>query len=1053
MPKGNRSGTSPRAVWEALEPRVLLSAASPLQVGTTVKGEITDAYVDNLYAFSAQANHVYTFQTILGSLSDTELALFDRDGVAELGYNDNVDDSDDYSSKITWAAPADGTFFISVGGYGNETGSYQLVANDVRTIAHAQNSGSLTLNDTLVGNLSDAGAHNTYSFQAQAGHRYAFQTGLRLLKDSYLTLLDHDGVTQLAYNDDINENDLSSRIVWRAPADGTYFISLGSFDYFGGDYKLAWTDLTTQSHATPLTIGQPLSGHADVASEANLYSFHASAGTRYNFRMAIDSNGGVMQLLDSQGNALLTSIAMSSDDPSLIWQAPADGTYMLSLASTDGSEDYFLYSAADSNPAKTITTASPVRGRISGPTDLKLYQFTATAGEQYSFLATCPEQSVAKLQVLDGGGATDIKPDWTEGDYAFGRLIWTAPHSGYYYVELMSSDYGSDSAFNYTMMVSAVPDPSTAVAVSAGQTIRGRIANANGFKLFSIEASAGQTFSMRTLGGDLTDELFLVSDQNRTSQVASDYYWVTWTAPESGTYLIEVAATDDSTGSFQFSLLDQASLLTQSTPITIDTPQAGNLADANQVDYYQFQAVAGARYAVAATMLNNQGGAYISLLDQDGVTELEGNWTDDTGYTIYWTAPADGTYFLSIYADDGDSLGGYSLSLSNSTAADPLILSDQYISPGGTALWDEDTSDGSSAGGGQNGILLVGDPVAIDPAPPEAADPGYHPSSDSMQSDSLWNDIFAAKVHCSNTDRPAVDMQKSWLQQAAAIDAGDSYCRDGEPIPLVRTYDYIVVAFDNPDRGDSTVAQLTSPNGPLFGYSSWSLNRDGIQVFHVDSSISVVAIDLQAIDAVPNVVWSEPSFSVTANPDGHVYPEGNIEVMLKDGTDPANVFGEEYSYQHQGTGNLYRATLKAGGLNEYLEVFRLNARNDVAWATGNDAHQMNFEIIAPGINGPLINIDASISIVPAIYPPTVKIDPPASPSDLPTAQSRLLATYAKPKPTTTQKSASQPVSTDELLVATPFSSVRIQSNDDDKSLKDALFGSDDILGQDAASVF
>lgn len=48
--------------------------------------------------------------------------------------------------------------------------------------------------------------------------------------DTTLTLYDMDGVTFLAFNDDYVGEPPSSRIVWRAPAEGTYFVRVASFD-------------------------------------------------------------------------------------------------------------------------------------------------------------------------------------------------------------------------------------------------------------------------------------------------------------------------------------------------------------------------------------------------------------------------------------------------------------------------------------------------------------------------------------------------------------------------------------------------------------------------------------------------------------------------------------------------------------------------------------------------------------------------------------------------------------------------------------------------------
>jgi uncharacterized repeat protein (TIGR01451 family) len=67
-------------------------------------------------------------------------------------------------------------------------------------------------------------------FEATAGNFYTVTTsswGQRV--DTYLAIYDTDGLTRLVASDDLEDSsDFSSRIVWRAPADGQYYVNVTS---------------------------------------------------------------------------------------------------------------------------------------------------------------------------------------------------------------------------------------------------------------------------------------------------------------------------------------------------------------------------------------------------------------------------------------------------------------------------------------------------------------------------------------------------------------------------------------------------------------------------------------------------------------------------------------------------------------------------------------------------------------------------------------------------------------------------------------------------------
>jgi subtilisin family serine protease len=98
---------------------------------------------------------------------------------------------------------------------------------------------SVNVGGTVSGALSTPGAVQWFKFQAVAGKNYILQTSLGTLPDSFLTLYGQDGRTALAQNDDIAPGNYASRILWNAPASGTFYVAVSSYNgSYSGSYTL-----------------------------------------------------------------------------------------------------------------------------------------------------------------------------------------------------------------------------------------------------------------------------------------------------------------------------------------------------------------------------------------------------------------------------------------------------------------------------------------------------------------------------------------------------------------------------------------------------------------------------------------------------------------------------------------------------------------------------------------------------------------------------------------------------------------------------------------------
>jgi hypothetical protein len=86
--------------------------AVALSVGETQTHNFCDDITDWTY-LEAEARQTYTITTSSwGQRADTYLALYDTDGQTLLVATDDFEGTDDYSSRIVWQAPRDGTYYL-----------------------------------------------------------------------------------------------------------------------------------------------------------------------------------------------------------------------------------------------------------------------------------------------------------------------------------------------------------------------------------------------------------------------------------------------------------------------------------------------------------------------------------------------------------------------------------------------------------------------------------------------------------------------------------------------------------------------------------------------------------------------------------------------------------------------------------------------------------------------------------------------------------------------------------------------------------------------------
>jgi|GEM_PF-2235549 len=259
--------------------------------------------------FEAIEGGTYWITTGSDHRTDTDMYLYDADGVTELEHNDDAGHAaeDARYSHIEYTAVADSALYVQVIGYDfMETGDYVIhIENSLDEYeAHKvdadeyENDNSFTMATPVPVN-APAQSHTIHfnadedwmSFEVLSGVTYYVSTGYGDGMDTELYLYESDGTTELRYDDDDGE-DLYSYLEIVADADETLFAQVISYDQgetgsytfsvtadaIADEYESDDTSLT----ATPFVVGGADQSHTiHVVDDEDWVSFEAVAGVTY----------------------------------------------------------------------------------------------------------------------------------------------------------------------------------------------------------------------------------------------------------------------------------------------------------------------------------------------------------------------------------------------------------------------------------------------------------------------------------------------------------------------------------------------------------------------------------------------------------------------------------------------------------------------------------------------------------------------------------------------------------------------------------------------------
>ena len=459
------------------------SDATTISTETSVGGNIETSGDIDFFSFSADPGVTYTIETNLLSIDDTVLWLYGSNGSS---IEENDDYGSGYASRIQWTPQSSGTYYATVGGYDDNTGTYRLsisaeAAPPPPSDDHGNSRSDATAINTdasVAGNIETSGDVDFFSFIADSGVTYTIETNLLSIDDTVLWLYGSSG-SSIEENDDYGSG-YASRIQWTPQSSGTYYATVGGYDDNTGTYRLSISAEAappppsddhgnSRSDATAINTDASVAGNIETSGDVDFFSFIADSGVTYTMEtnlLSIDdtvlwlygSSGSHFDHNDDYGSGYASRIQWTPQATAVYYAAVGGyddntGTYRLSISAAAApqppqpSDDH----GNRRSDATAISTETPVGGDIETSGDIDFFSFSADSGVTYTIETTLSSIGDTVLWLYGSSGSSIEENDDYGSGYA-SRIQWTPQSSGTYYAAVGGFD---DNTGTYRLSISA----------------------------------------------------------------------------------------------------------------------------------------------------------------------------------------------------------------------------------------------------------------------------------------------------------------------------------------------------------------------------------------------------------------------------------------------------------------------------------------------------------------------------------------------------------------------------------------------------------------------
>jgi hypothetical protein len=634
-----------------------LASATPITLGTTFSGTLNPGNATNLYQFSGNAGDLFYFDRL--SLSGNAYwRLIDPYG-QQISYNNLV------SGPGT--LPSTGTFTLLIDGYIGNTSpvSYSINIQKVTNTTTA-----LTLGSQVNGAITQAGQSNSYTFTLANASQLYFDS---LTNDSSLswTLTGPRGAEVSSRSFTGSDASSISNPVLNLIA-GAYTLTVSASGDHTGSYSFRLSDLAS---ATPIVLGNPISGTLPSGTNTDLYQFNAQAGDQVALnRQALNGGSPYWRLIDPYGEVTFAASFGNSGTLTL----PLAGTYTLLFEgqiNANGATNYTFNVSSQGHITITpltgtaLSLGSLVSGAIAAAGQQDTYVFTITNPANLYFDSLTNNGSLLWSLIGPQGATLVNSRGFSSSDginFGSGSPILSLIVPGTYQVRVQGSGSATGS-YNFRLS-----DLATATPITPGTVVSGTLTPGTATNIYQFNGNAGDLFYFDTLSGSYPNNWRLIDPYGQ--QVWSNYLYTsvpTQALASSGTYtlLVEGYIVNTSPVSYSFN----AQKVTNTTAaLTLGTQVSGAVTQAGQQNSYTFTLANASQLYFDS--LTNDSSLYWNLYGPRGGVVSSRSFTSSDGINISSDpvlSLAAGSYTLSVFGS-GDHTASYSFRLSDLATATPI---------------------------------------------------------------------------------------------------------------------------------------------------------------------------------------------------------------------------------------------------------------------------------------------------------------------------------------------------------------------------------------------
>ena len=545
-------------------PEGIVDPSIPITVGSSVSGDISVAGEADEYSFDGLAGQNLFFNVEIGLSSDFSWQLTGPDATPIF--------FTDYSSYGAITLAATGSYTLTIRGQGSQTGDYGFAIYDIPTPVATP----ITLGQTVDGEIAMPGEYDVYTFSGSPGqmlyfdmpYDYAWYLSWSLTSPSGVHVFDSNSPEQGPIA--LTESGQYTLVV-----DGALDNVL--------PYQFTVQEVPTSS-ATPIMLGETVSGELVEPGEYDVYTLDATAGQLLYFNAPNYGGEGDSvrwRLVAPSGAQLFESDEFASRGPLTLTES---GQYILVI------DDYYDFNYLSYEftvfevpaPVTTpITIGETVSGEITSPGQFDIYTFDATAGQTLYFNSMSEDDLGWELTSPNGEQLFSI-------DYLQDQGPMLLAESGQYTLKVL----GKAELLPYQFVINDVPAAIT-TSITIGQTVDGTLPVPGQSGIYIFDATAGQKFyfdagsaQWGTLKWKLTSpsgsQIFYFTDfSDQETPLLS----------ESGQYSLEIGNTANGSVSFQFIIREIPPPVI--TPITAGQLVSGQIATPGEYDIYTFDGAAG----------------------------------------------------------------------------------------------------------------------------------------------------------------------------------------------------------------------------------------------------------------------------------------------------------------------------------------------------------------------------------------------------------------------------------------------------------------------------